>query len=229
MNDPLEFVESPIKTLAIFDVCDTLYTENTTFGFVRYVMRGRKIFSILDATITSSLSPVFVAFTILKKMTDNDYVRNIYLSYLSGIKRSKLDLAADAYVKEVLEPLAINWTQAKLKEALSKGQTVYLASSSIDCVVKAIARRTGAQFFSSNLEYVGETCSGKLASDMTGKKMNAIADLPNLKLGFTRIRVFTDNFTDIELVKTADEATIILPGGRGRKKWTGCDVDFVNV
>lgn len=229
MTDPLKFVKAPITTLAVFDVCDTLYAENTTFGFIRYVMRRRKIFSILDATVTSRWSPVFVAFAILSKMAGKDYVRDIYLSYLRGMTRSELDLSADAYVEEILEPLAINWTHAKLKEALCEGQTVYLASSSIDCVVNAIARRTGVHFFSSNLEYVGGTCRGKLASDLTGKKMIAIASLPDLKLGFTRIRVFTDNFTDNELVKTADEATIILPGGRGREKWAGYDVDFVNV
>lgn len=229
MIDPLESPEGPITTLAIFDVCDTLYAENTTFGFIRYVMRGRKIFSILDSTIASRWSPVFIVFAILRRMAGKDYIRGIYLSYLCGMKRSELDLAADAYVEEVLEPLTINWTHAKLKEALSEGQTVYLASSSIDCVVNAIARRIGVLFLSSNLEYVGETCRGKLASDLTGKKMSALADLPDLKLGLTRIRVFTDNFTDIELVKTADEATIILPGGRGREKWAGYDVDFVNV
>ncbi len=229
MTDPLELVKGPITTLAIFDVCDTLYAENTTFGFIRYLMRGRKIFSILDATVASRWSPIFVAFAILRKMAGKDYVRDIYLSYLGGMKRSELDLAAETYVEYVLEPLAINFTHAKLKQALSEGQTVYLASSSIDCVVNAIARRTGAQFFSSNLEYAGEICRGKLESDLTGKKMNVIADLPGLKLGFTRIRVFTDNFTDIELVNSADEATIILPGGRGREKWAGSDVDFVNV
>lgn len=229
MTDSPRMVPDTINTLAVFDICDTLYAQNTTFGFIRYLKRGRTSFDLPDTIATARWSPVFLSFAAVSKVTGRDHLRNLYLRCLGGMKRTELDSAADAYVAEILEPLALPWTHTALKDALDQGQTVCLASSSIDCVAMAIARRLGALCFSSKLEYCDDLCTGRLACDISGKKRDVILALPGLRVGTTRIRVFTDNVTDIDLVRFADEATIILPGGRGREKWAGCDVEFIDA
>jgi phosphoserine phosphatase len=228
MTDHSKFSPKPIVTLAVFDVCDTLYAQNTTFGFVRYLMRHTKRFHIFDRTLMFRWSPVFLSILIIGKIAKKDYLRNIYLRWLKGRMRWELESAADAYVAEVLQPLALVETHAKFDKAKSQGQAVYLCSASIDCVVDAIARRLGARCYSSKLHYVNDTCTGKLVKDLTGTKKEIVMNIPGVNVGVTHIRVFTDNISDMDLVKIADDATIILPGGRGKEKWAGFSVEFVD-
>lgn len=216
----------PEKTLIVCDVCDTLYNSNTTFDFIRFfVNRKGGLGRLWLSIISSRYSPLFYFLIVAGKIFRTDLVRILALRLLSGLDRKKLsDLAFDFH-DSVLQKRK-NEKVFSLLERLKKDGDVMLLSSSIDPVIGAIAQRNGFSFQSSTLGYKNDVSSGSLSQDLTGIKHKQLAAW---KKEYNRLAVVTDNHSDYDLVKMADERYVVLLQEDQEKFWQELNPNFIKL
>jgi phosphoserine phosphatase len=114
----------------------------------------------------------------------------------------------------------------RLQEHLRCGDRVLLASSSLDLIIAPVARCLGVEWVASQLEFANDICTGRLATDLTGRKPPALAALltPGVSL-----HVYTDNRSDRDLLNLADQRTVIVPRSSKRGRWAGEDCEYLPV
>lgn len=109
-----------------------------------------------------------------------------------------------------------DYVVGKLKELhLNSSCNVSIASATIDVVAEVIARKMQINtWYSSELCYVDGICQGKLSKDLLGKKNDFIQEIQNQTID----SVYTDDFTDIPLLKEARQKNIVVYP-KTDKKW----------
>lgn len=216
----------PPRPIAVFDVCDTLFSTNTTTGFLRFLANRRK-----DARISAALerwtsrsSPAFYWGVLTYRIAGWDLARSRLIATLRGHSRGDLNAAADEYVATELSDQMVEPVHARLQRHRERGDRVILASSSLDIVIAAIARDLGVEWVASELGFNDEKCTGALVNDLTGRKPAAISALtpPGASL-----HVYSDNRSDKALLRMADQCTIILPEGSGSRRWAGEGCEYL--
>jgi len=203
---------SDSQALIICDICDTLYTVNTTTDFLRHVSADLGIPHRLFTTlITNRRSPLPYALAIAGRALKVDLGRNLLLHLLKGIPRDRLKNLADSWVKNELPQYAQPKTHHLLQKSRSEGHKIILASASIDVIVEAIAQSLDVEFVSSVLETnASGILTGRLSLDAKGKKEHLLADVIEEAEHLT---VITDNESDLKLLRRADRRVIILRKG----------------
>lgn len=169
------------------DICWTLYSSNTTFDF-------------MDATIRDegyrrlrrwSKNPIVRRLNILLlRLTRHDLIRERALRYLERQYSSKeIEQMAEHFVHEEL-------ATRKIKPAWDtiKGREVVLVSGTIPPIARAVAKEIGA-----TKVYAGDIFKQQVQN------------------AYAQYDILTDNLSDIELVRRAEQATIITYGNR--KRW----------
>ena len=214
--------------LVIFDVCDTLYDANTTIGFIRFC-QSRHSNASLGKALSRWLdrgSPFFYAGAAAQHLLGWDVARQRIIAALAGEPRSRLTDAASRYVRDILPASANQLIQDRLKAHQAAGDRVMLLSSSIDLVVGLIATNLGTEYRASTLEFDGDLCTGRLSTDLTGKKADLLRGLvdPGVETW-----VYTDNRSDKDLVASVGRATIVLPRGRRQDRWAGDRCEYISL
>lgn len=215
--------------LAIFDVCDTLYAANTTVAYLEHLARrgGHPAVARSIDRWTSRRSPLFLAGAVAHRLLGRDLARERLIASLHGEPRDTLQAAARDFAANVLPALANAPLIERLEAHRSVGDRVMLLSSSLDIVIAPIATWLGAEFAASTLGFRDGRCTGKLERDLTGNKGNIVRDMTRDVP--SRLIVYTDNRTDLALVRLADRATIVIPRGRRDDRWGGDDADYIRL
>lgn len=219
--------ERTVTGIVIFDVCDTLYSENTTFGFIRFALRDHLWFRVYDRLLTSRSSPVFLVIAVLERVFRIDLTKMLAVRCLKGFEREELERAATRYVTERLQGLQVTETHERLSEHKVKGDYIVLISSSLAPVVAAVAAQFDVEWHASQLEMREGRCGGRLASDLTGRKKDIADDIRARVGSYHPLTVYTDNLTDRLLVEGADHPVVIIPRNKTRAKWSGVDAEFL--
>jgi phosphoserine phosphatase len=211
---------------AIFDVCDTLFSTNTTLGFLRFHAErssdGRMPAAL--ARWASRSSPAFYLGAAAHRLLGWDLARARLLKALKGQPRSTLEEQAGAYVEQELASRMVQPVHERLNQHLERGDRVLLASSSLDLVIAPVAERLGVEWVASTLQFIGGRCTGRLAPDLTGRKARATAAL----VGPTEsVHVYTDNRSDGDLLRLAKRCTIILPPDAPGTRWAGEGCEYL--
>lgn len=217
------------KTLVVFDVCDTLYKENTTFGFIRFLHKDNLVFHVVDTVFSRRWSPIYVLLAVLYRMTGCDIARHAIVAWLRGWDPDRLRYEANCYVKALLADRVVVETHRRLHGHKADGDRVILVSASLDVVVAAIAAQLGVDWRATSLEFSGGRCTGRIGYDLTGRKADVAETLQVEGAERTRLVVYTDNLSDCDLVKAADEAVIVLPRGRNREVWRGIQAEYMQL
>jgi phosphoserine phosphatase len=220
----------PKSDLAIFDLCDTLYAENTTRGFVRFFLKRRRagLRQALIGLVYSRRLPVFYLLAALHRYLSFDLYRRALVRALRGYRREDLADAARAYAAEHLPAIEIAETQARLAEHLGAGDRVVIVSNSLDMVVEAVAERLGIEGHGSRMAYTWGRCDGWIEADLTGRKAEILAELVAERPA-QAVHAYTDNLSDRDLLQAADRRTIIVPAGRTRERWGDIDAVFIEL
>lgn len=215
------------RKLIICDVCDTLYNSNTTLDFVRFVVEKDKgIKRLLLLLINSQKSPLFYFLIIAGKLIHKDLFRWLLLKFLRGKPKTELDFLAQQFYSYFL---ASRSNRQVFQKLLSNDETIILLlSSSIDPVISAIANANQLKFYSSKLEWAQGKATGNLRMDMTGQK-HEFAKRFLSEGNFGRLQVITDNRSDWELVKLADERFIIVKNESEKIFWKSLDPVFIEL
>jgi len=217
--------------MAIFDLCDTLYAENTTLGFVRFFQarHGGWADRAALALAFSRRSPVFYLFAALHRLAAVDLYRRVVVRTLRGRGRIELAAAARAYVADRLPRLAVAQTQARLDRHRADGDRIVLVSNSLDVVTEAVAERLDVEWRAARLGFRDGRCTGRIEADLAGRKAGVVTEL---LAGFPvrpLVYAYTDNLSDRDLVAMADRPTIVIPAGRSRARWGGVNAAFVEL
>jgi phosphoserine phosphatase len=221
-------METRTKAVAIFDVCDTLFSANTTVGFLQFFARQRSDPN-LGRTLerwTSRSSPAFLAGAAAYRFLHRDIARTRLIRTLRGYTRKELEVAGADYARLDLPKRFVEPVQQLLRKHIEHGHRVILASSSLDIVIAPIAQDLGVEWVASELGYDCGMCTGQLVRDLTGKKEVAIAPLLPSN---AELHVYTDNRSDKALLQMAEHCTIILPAGSNRTRWAGEDCDYLAI
>ncbi len=214
------------KRLIVIDVCDTLYKSNTTFDFIRFFAkkesRLRWLFMYL---ITNKWSPFFYLFALMDRFFDTDVTRKLSLKIFSGTTEAEIKDAAEKFYSEFL----MDRRNEKVFDILrQKGAAaeMMLASSSIEPVVAVIARQNGFEYISSKLEVEQGKYTGRLSSDLTGRKHLLVSQIMGER-GIKELLVITDNRSDRALVGMSNESYVIVNTERDKSFWKGLNTKFI--
>jgi len=216
------------ERIAVFDVCDTLFSVNTTVGFLRFYSRrtGDAGMSAALDRWTSRSSPAFYLGALTYRLAHWDLARTRLIATLRGHSRDRLVTSADEYAGAELSRRIVEPVHTRLQEHRERGDRVILASSSLDIVIAAIARDLAVEFVASELGFANGKCTGIIVNDLTGRKPAAISALvaPGASL-----HVYTDNRSDKALLQMANRCTIIVPAGSNSRRWAGEACEYLAI
>lgn len=217
-----------IRKLVICDVCDTLYDSNTTFDFLRFFFgKTHSVKNFLLNCFTNHYSPIFIALLVFGKAFKTDVVKKVSLRLLRGERWEDVDREAGQFLQDVLHKKRNANVFEILRHQRAEGSRIVLMSSSIDVVVRHIAKHLGAEFFASQLNVNDGVIVGTLQTDLQGRKHELLAQLRTPDE--TKLVVITDNFTDLQLLKGADEQFVVIRTSSAKSKWSGIKPHFVHM
>ena len=218
MTNELEAIYDPNAHVLAIDVCGTLYDANTTAGFVQHHHHsmGNRTRGFLLNLITGPQQPLRFACILLTKLIRIDVHRNITIFTLRGQNISELERSARAYA-EMLDAVRISEVHERVGRMRDEGWAPVLVSNSIDLIISQVAKKLDVPYISSRVGCVDGRCTGKLDSDLTGRKRMYLESYLNRSLCRERFSVITDNRSDTDLIEASENA--ILISHTGPKKW----------
>ncbi len=178
-------------------------------------------------TLNTRFLPFRYLLIFLSVKLGSDHLRTFNVSLLKGMRRTELYNYATGFVDEYLASRPIPETQELLREKAKGGLRIVLCSASIEPVVDAISDSIGVRDrLSSTLLYEEDVFTGKIALDITGSKLDALRERDLLgHLVFAA----SDNVSDLDLLKEADDAKAIVHEGRKREFWEGCGLEVLDL
>ncbi|WP_413506110.1 hypothetical protein [Photobacterium phosphoreum] len=208
------------NSVLFVDICDTLYPENTTVGFVYYVMEsnGIKLNSYFSSKILKSINSV------VYKVFNIDLFRYFLISKLEGFSKKELEYYAESYICTLQKNKRVSKI---IDNYIIKGFDIEFHSASLEPVVQAVSNIYMAKHYSASLlSYNNNRCEGKMKLDMLGNKKIEIYK-SSKKYNFS---VFiTDNKSDYSCYEYCDKFIAVIPKGKTSVFWEKKDVEFVNL
>jgi phosphoserine phosphatase len=110
-----------------------------------------------------------------------------------------------------------------------EGRRIVLMSSSIDVVVNVIASSIGVECYSSELEYRNGLATGRLKTDLTGIKGEVTQHLLTAADSSVELTVITDNKTDWELMRMAQQRYVVVKSSNEKGFWKTLNPIFIEV
>ena len=195
----------------VTDVCGTLFYENTTLGFIKFhLKKTSKLKFLIFLLTTNRFSPILWIFKIVEyNSPKNKFLFKKYIiSFLKGENQKDINTTAKEYTNILFKKKKINSVWNFLTKYKNKNFRIILASSSIDPVVKEIANKIKAEYFSSCLEIKNEKYTGNLLENINDNK---IKYLRLIGVEYNKINFFfSDNFEDLDLIKNSQKGIAIV-------------------
>lgn len=202
--------------ICIFDICGTLYASNTTFDFLEFYLNDNWLFRcyrIIYQTIAWKIFNKFLRITF-----HYDLTRILALKFLKGRMRDELLIHARQFVADILSAKEHECIISIVREEIKRSpDKVWLVSATIDVVAEAVALSLGCKHFcSTQLEYEGGVCTGRIIQDLLGRKLDLLK-----RAGLAdHIQVFyTDDLSDADLLAVA-ACKGIVTHAKTKKQWT---------
>lgn len=217
------------KPIAVFDICDTLYYSNTTHDYIGFVAQRR--FSLLKyllyKVLNSSISPLRYFFIISAKFFGIDFHKKFNIRLLKGLSRKQLEEDANEFVTFFLFDKKITETHLMINKLLMQKIKIVLCSSSIEPVVKSIAKSLYVRdYVSTKLKFVGEVCLGKIQEEIAGNKILALQRKDFKPPFFCAV---SDNYSDTLLLQKADDKIAVVHSNKSFIYWNGQSVKIIDL
>lgn len=196
---------TPPKGIALFDLDGTLLAWDCQLLFRHFVVR-REPWRIV-------FLPLFLVFTPLAPMLGAGTMKRVFLSFLWGMDRGRLEEYAKDFAKAVM-PAIYQGMKAKLEDQRAAGHFLILASASPEFYVSEIGRLLGFDLV------LGTPVElGPLFPDLTNHKGSAKVDRLRKVLPaccfenemLVNARGYTDSRADLPMLALCDTATVVNP------------------
>ncbi|MBQ7530716.1 MAG: haloacid dehalogenase-like hydrolase [Paludibacteraceae bacterium] len=191
----------------LVDVCWTLFYSNTTFDFLDFAVKDKGYRCLRRIGRSWFGRKINV---LLYKLFGYDWLRSRGLRYLKGKSRSELAAQAEQFYEEYLMPRRIEpvWEEVRSQKS-DVGSQIVIVSGTLDIIAETVARHLGAEaYYATEMVYDANSFTGKF-KDLLLTKASA---LPY----YEHYDIITDNLTDIDLVRSAHKATIIVYNNKNR-------------
>ena len=189
--------------LVFFDVCDTLYSENTTFGFLEYYFSGgikSFLLKIRKIYIIKVMNYISV------KLFRYDPIRHIGIFMLKNETREDLVCKAEQYVSNILKHKKNTEVHTLLGRYKEEKKEIILLSGSLDFIIESIAKSLGIPlYYATTLQQRKGIILGSIDVDLLGNKRSVIGKY------YARIPyvLVTDNLSDFSIAKNAEKSYIL--------------------
>jgi len=218
------------KNLTAFDVCNTITKINNTLCYIYFVIKKNPIRLFLFGFLLL-LSKVVL--NISKESASLDaFLRKLQIIFLKGYRKDYLEEKAQEYINYLKSNNLFNKKiLGVIKKEKDKKKQIVLISASIDPPIKNIAKFLGVKsYFSSQLEYNENLCTGRLRVDLFGNKQEVISKkLIDLKK-YKKSSIYSDNLEDIKFINNFDLPNIIIrKKDKGRLKISNKKINFIFV
>ena len=197
-----------------FDLCGTLVSENTTFGFVvYYYYRKRNWYKYIKARAMLSF-PIKILMFLVNRVGIPFSGRNYYLGMLRGeSKRDITEIAID-YAAILKEKYLNDCVYERFQKAKKNGHQITILSASIEPVVSAFSQIIGSDNdYSTKLRYDNEGFIGFLHPE---------DDTQGNKSQFIKIDCYnffaTDNMDDRDIISISNKCLIVTKK-KNLEKW----------
>ena len=201
-----------MTNLAIFDLDYTLTKRGTWGRFVLKNLRFRP-----HRWIPFALATVKAQWLYLRRKTPRVYVKQEMMrwSMVGARKEDIIRMAEEFAEKEIMDGLRPGAWKA-LEEHRARGDEVVIASAAVCVIVEAISRRLNVPHWVST-EMKWE--NGRLAPDFATENCygpeklervkQLIAQNPGLKQNHTHITMYSDSYSDIEMLRFSDKGVAV--------------------
>jgi phosphoserine phosphatase len=214
----------------IFDVCGTLFYDDTTVGLLRWHFQrtGRAWPLRLLTLLFNGLSPGNFVIKVIERLTGCHFAKHLAIGLLRNETVCSLQTSAEQYVDHLLRERTVAPVFELFQRQAAAGSTTILASASVEPVIAELGRRFGSQHVCSRLEHRRGRYTGRLQTDLTGRKVAALSELP-WEIRSQETHCFTDNLTDVELLQLCRHRYVVLHGPNHRRRWSLDNVTFVSA
>lgn len=215
----------------VVDVCGTLVRDDTTVGLLhQHFARDeqRQFRYLLFKAMTARNSPLRLAFAVLEKVTGRHLLKHAVVRLLAGDRVEALNQSAAVYAEWLLAQRRVDSVWPLLDSPL-RSAGVVLASASLEPVVAALALAIGARHVASSLEQADGVLTGRYASDLTGRKEQALIEKYGEAVLAGRVCAISDNCSDRSLLEKSTMAYVVLHQESHRQRWAGLDATFLKV
>jgi len=213
----------------IFDVCGTLFHDDTTAGLlIWHFSRARRSWRRLVAlSLFRRSSPVHLAVTVLEYLSGRHLAKAVGLALLCGEVPEALRSSAVSYVDHLIGRRQVAEVFARFEAASATGGAV-LASASLDPVIEELARRYRVRYVSSRLMVRDGRFTGSLALDLTGRKTEVLEQcFGDIFTGESHC--YTDNFSDLGLLQRCSMRHVVLRKPSHRERWSLEDAEYIEA
>lgn len=211
--------------VAVFDVCGTIYDENTTFAFLdSYFSKNRKYIFFRKLSKISIWKVINYPFY---RFLHKDITRIIALSFLRGESLSDVDRSAQEFVSVYLP--------SKIKKDIDSLYNYYrdqdfdmvLMSGSLDFLIRHVGLSLMASnTFATELEVKNGVYTGKVSKDQLFNKAEVLQlNYPDLKY----LVVVSDNKTDLPLFLLADKAYAVCNKEKKLRYWLSKKISHLEL
>ena len=207
----------PSSRLAVFDVCGTLYRSNTTFDFLRYLIKTGVLPRHLTEILLGPNLFIKSGFKMFERISGKSLLKPLVLRALAGIPSLAVYEAATGFVATELAEVRIETTHRLLENAKTQGR-VMLISSSVEPVVRAVAQHLGnLEYIASTLEESNGILTGRVACEQHSRKLQSLRKVDSLLS--TELTVVTDNRSDLQLMQEAQHRVAVVWSLRDLRFW----------
>lgn len=215
----------------IFDVCGTLFLDDTTVGFIRwYHWRKRnRLYSLLLFLVFEPLSPLMFFVKVAEKVSGRHFVKLLVIRSLRNEAVSSLDHEATLYVDYLINARAVPEVMSRLLRLKDEGSIIVLASASIDTVVRAVAAKLGVLWVSSELGVDCGKATGVLRRDISGQKAEILRTSQRIDFETTECHGYSDNFSDLGLLEMCAYRTVVLHEPTHLARWNIEGAHFIKL
>ena len=202
--------------LFFFDVCDTLYNENTTFGFLEYYFSN----GIKSSLLNIRKIYIIKIFNYLSvKLFSYDFIRYIGIFMLKNESKKDLKFKAKQYVANILKHKKNMEVHTLLSRYKEEKREIVLLSGSLDFIIEEIAKSLGIPlYYATTLQQRKGIILGSIDVDLLGNKRSVI-DKYYARIPYVLV---TDNLSDFSIAKNA-EKSYILTKEKHKNLWETID------
>lgn len=213
------------EKMVIFDVCGTLFRSNTTADFLTFYFKRNSTHKLQNInSITNKKSPIYWFRAFIFRFVGKDLFRKASIRLLKGEDPTLVASEAQHFLTEFLLSKEISETSSMLKKSRDNNEEVMLVSNGLDPVIKVIGDHFKIPFKATTLEVKRGKYTGRISNDLFGTKHEL---LQNRNISNKVITVVTDNRSDYELVKLADEKVVVLNKTSDKKFWSSLNPVFI--
>ncbi len=210
----------PMKTsanrtkVAVFDVCGTLYRSNTTHDFVMYLWTLEP-FSVrkLILSIINRFKPITYLLVLVGRWVNIDLVKNVNVYSLKYFNAEKIDATAKSFTDDYLAKKENVAVFEILNKCRSENFRLFLASSSIEPVVKQISRHLLLD------GYVASTIDiekGRIVDEIQNIKIEKLDEIFNVN---EYDIVVSDNVSDLSLLLKSVKGICVVRRSKDERYW----------